>query len=179
MIDSLSVREMEHADVPLIVDYWMGADHAFLQGMGVDVSKVPTREQMTSMIAEQLSQPYEQKKAYSTVWLINDQPAGHCNVNKIIFGQEAYMHLHLWNSSNRQKGTGAALVKLSVPLFFKNLQLQTLYCEPYALNPAPNKTVEKVGFEFVKNHITFPGAFNFEQPANLWQLTYEKSKELF
>lgn len=169
---------MQQPDVALIVAYWQESDPAYLRGMGVDTTKVPTGEQMTAMISEQLDQPYEQKKAYSIIWEIDGQPAGHCNVNKIIFGQEAYMHLHLWQSGTRQKGAGTSLVKMTVPFFFENLQLKTLYCEPYALNPAPNKTLEKVGFGFVKEHITFPGAFNFEQPANLWQLSYDKYRSL-
>jgi RimJ/RimL family protein N-acetyltransferase len=60
------------------------------------------------------------------------------------------MHLHLWYPDKRIKGMGVQLVKKSLPYFFNNLHLKTLYCEPYALNPAPNKTLPKVGFEFVK-----------------------------
>jgi RimJ/RimL family protein N-acetyltransferase len=88
------------------------------------------------------------------------------------------MHLHLWNSSARQKEADAALVKLTLPFFFENLRLKDLFCEPYALNPAPNKTLAKTGFEFVKEYITIPGALNFEQPVYRWQLTYEKYKTL-
>lgn len=61
---------------------------------------------------------------------------------------------------------------MTLPYFFNKLQLKRLYCEPYALNPAPNKTLEKVGFTFVKEHLTIPGSLNFEQPAKLWELTY-------
>ena len=64
------------------------------------------------------------------------------------------MHLHLWKSSVRQKEADAALVKLTLPFFFENLRLKDLFCEPYALNPAPNKTLAKTGFEFVKEYIT-------------------------
>jgi hypothetical protein len=45
-----------------------------------------------------------------------------------------------------------------------------LYCEPYALNPAPNKTLEKLGFKFLKTYTTIPGWINFEQEVNLWEL---------
>jgi RimJ/RimL family protein N-acetyltransferase len=110
--------------------------------------------------------------------LLNDQPIGHCNVNKIIFGEEAYMHLHLWQNNTRQKGMGATLVKKSIPFFFKNLKLKRLYCEPYALNPAPNKTLEKIGFQLVKEYVTVPGYLNFEQPVKRWELTYNKYLEV-
>ncbi len=109
---------------------------------------------------------------------MNDVPVGHSNVNKIIFGEEAYMHLHLWKADKRQKGIGTALVKMTLPYFFDNLQLKTLYCDPYALNPAPSKTVEKVGFTFIKEHRSIPGYLNFEQQTKLWALSYDNYKKL-
>ena len=84
------------------------------------------------------------------------------------------MHLHIWENGARKKGMGTALVKLGLPFFFKNLKLKKIYCEPYALNPAPNKVLEKAGFEFLKTYITTPGFLNFEQAVNLWQFTYER-----
>ena len=100
------------------------------------------------------------------------------NVNKIKFGEEAYMHLHLWKADKRQKGIGARFVKMTLPYFFDNLLLKKLYCEPYALNPAPNKTVEKIGFTFIKEHISVPGSLNFEQLTKLWELSYDDFKQL-
>ena len=58
------------------------------------------------------------------------------------------------------------------------MNLKILYCEPYSLNPAPNHTLKKIGFEFVKENITIPGFLNFEQKVNLWKLTCEKFKTL-
>jgi RimJ/RimL family protein N-acetyltransferase len=103
---------------------------------------------------------------------------GHCNTNPTFFGNDAYMHLHLWNTDARQKGAGTTLVKMTLPYFFEKLQLKKLYSEPYALNPAPNKTLEKVGFELIKEYITTPGTINFEQPVKRWELSYERYKAL-
>ncbi len=172
-INNLSVRELKETDIPLIINYWQTTDEAFLASMGADINKIPAREDWEKMLAEQLSQSYMDKKSYCIIWLVDNEPVGHSNVNKIIFGEEAYMHLHLWKSDKRQQGIGAALVKLTLPWFFNNLQLKKIYCEPYALNPAPNKTLEKVGFTFIKEYITIPGSLNFEQPVKLWELKYE------
>ena len=159
----LSVREMQENDIDLIANYWMNADDSYLPGMGVDISKMPSRENLTSMLLEQLRTPIEKKRSYCTIWQTDNQPIGHCNTNPTTFGEEANMHLHLWNAASRKKGIGSQLVKMSLKYFFENLKLKRLFCEPYALNPAPNKTLEKTGFDFVKEYITIPGAFNFEQ----------------
>ena len=166
----LSVREMAPDDVARIVRYWRESDPEFLTGMGVDLSKIPPAEALTEMLSAQLSQTYLEKQSYCIIWEVGGVPVGHSNVNKIVFGEEAYMHLHLWQAGLRQKGYGAALVRMTLPYFFKNLQLKTLFCEPYALNPAPNRTLEKVGFKLVREYVTTPGYLNFEQPVKRWAL---------
>lgn len=170
----LSIRELQHSDIPLFLNYWFGSDESFLKGMGLDVSKLPSREKFASMLETLLATPVEQRMSYCIVWLQDGKPVGHCNTNPTSFGEEAKMHLHLWHSAERRKGLGTELVRMTLPRFFNDLQLKTLWCEPYALNPAPNKTLEKAGFEFIKEHITIPGAFNFEQPVKQWRMTREQ-----
>lgn len=172
----LSVRELQINDIDAIIEYWLQSNNTFLEGMGVDITKMPSREEWKKMLEEQLSQPLEEKKSYCIIWEVNGKAVGHSNVNKIIFGQEAYMHIHLWNKDARKKGLGPAFIKMTLPYFFENLRLKTLYCEPYALNSAPHKALEKAGFRFVKEYTTIPGWLNFEQPVRLWELSYDEYK---
>jgi [ribosomal protein S5]-alanine N-acetyltransferase len=167
---TLSVREITAADVAPLVDYWLTATPQFLRGMGADPAKIPDRATWENMLHEQIATPYTEKKAYCIIWLVNEQPIGHSNVNKIVFGDEAYMHLHVWNAALRGTGYGRQLLEKTIPFFFKNLQLKKLYCEPYAHNPAPNKILPKAGFRFVKSYTTTPGYLNFEQEVNLWEM---------
>jgi ribosomal-protein-alanine N-acetyltransferase len=171
MDSSLEVRELQADDISLIADYWLKSDPDFLVSLGVDLQKLPSREGLTNMLAHQLKLPLTEKMAYALIWLVDGTPVGHCNVNGIEFGKSAYMHLHLWQSQTRQQGMGTELVKKSLHFFFENLELKELYCEPYALNAAPNKTLEKVGFTFEKRYTTIPGSLNFEQEVNRWKLT--------
>jgi len=175
---SLTVREIQHSDIEPLSDYWFKSGPEFLIDMGVDLSKMPTREEWKEMLNEQLGQSYEEKKSYCIIWLLNDEPVGHSNVNRIIFGEEAYMHLHIWEPGNRTKGLGLQFVKMTLPFFFQNMKLKKICCEPYASNPAPNKTMEKLGFEFIKEYITVPGFINFEQPVKHWELTLQKFGQL-
>jgi hypothetical protein len=55
--------------------------------------------------------------------------------------------------------------------YFERFGLKTIYCQPYALNSAPNNALRHVGFQFVKSYNTVPGRLNFMQPVNLWQLS--------
>ena len=164
------VREMEHRDVDAVADYWLLSTPEHLMGMGVDLNKLPERLAIKAMIEGELKKTVADRMSYALIWEYNKEAIGHCNVNQIKFGVSAFMHLHLWKSDFRQKGLGTALVKQSLPYFFDKLKLQRLYSEPYALNPAPNKTLAKVGFSWEKKHTTIPGTLNFEQEVNRWVL---------
>lgn len=174
MINMLSVREIQQEDIDLIIAYWLESDRAFMEGMGVDMDKMPSRKEWNDMLQAQLRTPFDKKKSYAMIWLYDNKPIGHCNINKIVWQQEAHMHLHLWNKDVRQQGMGTELVNMTVPHFFEKFGLKTLYCEPYALNPAPNKTLAKAGFELVRTYTTIPGMLHFEQQVNLWQISLEK-----
>ncbi|ALJ00117.1 GNAT family N-acetyltransferase [Rufibacter tibetensis] len=174
---SLAIREIQEQDVEPLVQYWFDATPTFLEGMGVDLSKMPTREEWKQMLFAQIHKPLEEKNSYCLIWLADGIPVGHSNANKILFGEEAYMHLHLWKPDLRQKGIGSSFIQLTLLHFFQKLQLKRLYCEPYALNPAPNRTLEKAGFRLVKEYVTTPGWINSEQPVKRWKMTFTQFQE--
>lgn len=176
MEDIFSIRGLEQRDISLISNYWLNSSQAHLQAMGVDINKLPGREGLEGMLEKQLALPIEKRNAYCLIWELNGNPVGHNNTNPTFFGDHAFMHLHIWNKENRGKGLGEKFLELSIPEFFSKLQLKKLYSEPYALNPAPNKTLEKLGFSLEKEYITIPGSLNFEQPVKRWFIDKSKVK---
>ena len=168
--ENISVREFNIEDSDSIVDYFLQANESFLHQMGVDVSKLPGRSEWLKLLKDEYDLPFKERKFYYLTWLINDIPVGHSNINKIIFGEEAYMHLHMWHSEKRKKGMGHEFIKMSLPYYFDRFKLKRLYCEPNAFNTAPNKTLEKSGFQFIKQYDTTPGWINYYQTVNRWCL---------
>jgi RimJ/RimL family protein N-acetyltransferase len=131
-----------------------------------------------NMLISNFQKDNGRKELYYILWLLNNEAIGHSNINKIIYGQEAYMHLHLWQSEIRQKGIGFGLMKMTLPFYFYKFKLKYLYCEPSAANPAPNKTLAKLGFDFIKSYNTIPGMINLYQTVNRWCLTKKKFDSL-
>lgn len=172
------VRELTKSDIASVADYWLKSDKDFMVNMGVDLSKLPSREGLTKMLVNQIQLLDTEKSSLALIAEVNGEPIGHCNVNGITYGKEATLHLHLWNTNSRKKGLGTQMVRNSLPVFFERLKLKTIWCEPYAKNPAPNRTLEKVGFEFVKRYVTIPGSLNFEQEVNRWKMMREKLETL-
>lgn len=177
--DILEVRELREEDIEMIVNYWCETDDEYMIKMGIDLSKLPAKDQMRLALTQQFNLPVEKRQSYALVGVIKGDPVGHCNVNPIDFGQSANMHLHIWSIEHRRKGLGTKLVRQSLPWFFQNLKLRTLICEPYALNPAPHKTLAKLGFKKVKEYITIPGSLANKQPVIRWEMTRGEFSNLY
>lgn len=176
---NISVREFKETDIPLIVDYFINANKEFLKGMGADKSKLPSRDLWIQKLRSDYQQPHSQKEFYYIIWLMNDQPIGHSNINQIQFGKLATMHLHLWKPTLRKSGLGMEYLQQTIPYFFKNFKLQKLICEPYAKNPAPNRVLHKMGFNFIKAYETTPGWINFKQIVNRYEMSRSTYKHLW
>ncbi|NNK81080.1 MAG: GNAT family N-acetyltransferase [Flavobacteriales bacterium] len=166
----LEIRELTEHDIPQLLDYWFNSSPHDLNKMGADPDKIPSRETLSSMLKNSLNSPIEERSSYCLIWYLEDEPIGHCNTNPTTFGEEAYMHLHLWNPSQRRKGIGSKAVNLCAEEFFNKLKLKRLYSQPKSDNRAPNKVLEKTGFQLVKNYVTVPGSINYEQEVKLWVL---------
>ena len=166
----ISIREMTMPDIELVIDYFVNADADFLSGMGADKDKLPSKTVWVQNLKNELEKPISDKEYYYLIWLIDDLPIGHSNINKIVYGKFANMHLHMWNSPIRRKGLGLRFVELSIPYYFKKFKLEKLICEPYANNIGPNKLLKKAGFSFIKEYDTMPGIINFYQSVNRYEM---------
>ena len=175
---SLTVREMQLGDIKLITNYWQEAEPKFLVSLGVDLDKRVISNDLQKALMDQMSIPLHEKMSYTLIWELDGKQVGHSNINKIEFGKKAFIHFHLWQSENRQKGLGTEFIIKSLPYFFDNFKLKQLFCDPYALNPAPNKTLEKIGFKLERQYTTIPGSQNFEQEVKLWNLTKNHYKKI-
>ncbi len=142
--------------------------------MGVDPEKLPNHRDWRKLILDDLSHTIPNRQFYYLIWQINSRPVGHSNINKIVYGDHAYMHLHLWDHEKRHIGNGTYFIRACIGTYFKKFKLKKLFCEPHAYNPAPNKTLARAGFELVKKYETTPGWINFHQKVNRWTLSREK-----
>ncbi len=168
---SLTVREMTESEVDLIIDYFHSSTPEHLELIGVDPERLPKREAWRDYYAVVLQQPLERRETLMLTWLDDERPVGFSTADKITYGQHAHMHLHVTTASDRRRGLGSEAVRRSVALYFEQLRLKRLFCEPYAFNAAPNRTLRSTGFRYLKTHITAPGPLNFRQPVTRWVIT--------
>ncbi len=164
----ISVRPMTLQETSEIIDYFHSSTPEHLETLGVDPSRLPTPSQWKRLFEQMFDQPIEQRAHFIVSWLEGDQFVGFSTADKIVIGERANMHLHVKDPSRRQRGIGLECVRQSIELYFQTLRLKQLFCEPNAFNVAPNRTLQKAGFKYVKTHMTVPGPLNFHQAVNRW-----------
>ena len=158
------------SEVVIRIDYFHSATDDYLDMLGVDRARLLARDAWCKAYAEDYARPIQQRETFQLLWLSGNTPIGFSSVDLIEFGTSARMHLHVLKKENRNKRVGVKCVRESVRIYFERLKLQRLFCEPNALNIAPNRTLQAAGFKYLKTYETVPGPINFHQAVTRWAI---------
>jgi RimJ/RimL family protein N-acetyltransferase len=165
---TLTVREMTLTETDRIIEYFHGSTPEYLEVLGVDPTRLPPPESWRERFKLQHALPIEKRSVLFVIWLSDGQPLGFSTSDKIIYGEQAGMHLHVTDPERRNSGIGAECVRRSADLYFERLKLKRLFCEPNAFNVAPNRALQRAGFKYLKTHMTVPGPYNFHHAVTRW-----------
>jgi RimJ/RimL family protein N-acetyltransferase len=168
--EGVSVREMALSEVGFRIRYFHDASDDYLLALGVDRELLPTPEAWQSFHERDYGRPLTEREHYSLLWELDGEAIGFSSLDHIDFGDQAFMHLHIIEPSRRRRGLGTNFVQLSASRYFEVFALKHLYCEPNALNAAPNRTLQRAGFTYLFSHETIPGPINFRQVTTRWVL---------
>lgn len=171
---SLVVREMAAEEADLIIDYFHGSTPEHLELLGVDPTRLPAPEHWRQFYAHECAKPAPDRSTVLVVWEVDGLQIGFSTADKIVYGERANMHLHVVDPGHRGSGVGSRAVHETVAFYFEALALERLFCEPNAFNAAPNRTLQSVGFRYVKTHMTVPGPLNYHQAVTRW--VFEKDR---
>jgi RimJ/RimL family protein N-acetyltransferase len=166
----LAVRRMALDEVDLRINYFHDSTDEHLMKLGVDRALLPSREAWREFYEADDARPVSERVNYSLVWLFDDEIVGFSSTDRITFGQEAFMHLHILSPNQRCAGLGQMFVRQSAAMYFDALELDRLFCEPNAFNTAPNRTLQRAGFRYLFSHEATPSSINFPQITTRWVL---------
>lgn len=163
-----TVREMTASEFEIVIDYFFKSTPEYLETLGVDPTRLPPPDGWRDRFQREQAKPIEQRTWLAVIWLRDNRPLGFSTSDKIIYGEQANMHLHVVDPELRGQGYGVECVRRSADIYFERLKLKRLFCEPYAFNVAPNRTLQKAGFKYLKTYMTVPGPLNFHQAVTRW-----------
>jgi len=173
----LTVREMQLSEVDIRINYFHDSSDEHLQTMGVDRALLPAREEWREFYEDDYARPIPHRKTYALLWELEGVAVGFSSSDRILFGREAFMHLHILDPGHRRQGLGSEGVRKSARAYFEVLKLDRLFCEPNAFNVAPNRALQRAGFQYLFTHETTPGPINFPQVTTRWVLTRRRDPQ--
>jgi RimJ/RimL family protein N-acetyltransferase len=162
------VRPLRLEEIGLRIDYFHDAADEYLLKLGVDRALLPSRADWLAHYEEDFARPIPERTTYNLAWELDGQLVGFSSTDKIDFGEQAFMHLHIVEAPNRRRGLGTDFVRLSVDEYFRTLELKRLFSQPNAYNVAPNRTLQRAGFRYVLSTEVQPSTINFVQPVTRW-----------
>jgi RimJ/RimL family protein N-acetyltransferase len=167
---SLVVREMPVDQVGLVADYFHNSTPEHLETLGVDPTRLPARRDWHARYDAEYEKPVQERSTLLVIWELDGVAVGFSTADKIVYGKQAHMHLHIIDPQHRGSGIGAACVRKTADLYFAALALKLLFCEPNAFNVAPNRALQSAGFRYLKTYRTVPGPLNYHQAVTRWVL---------
>lgn len=119
-----SVRELRLEEVDVRINYFHEASDDHLRALGVDRGRLPSPPAWRAWYEEDYSRPIEHRENYALRWELDGVLVGFSSVDRIAFGREAFMHLHILEPDRRHVGLGAEFVRLSARTYFDVLRIQ-------------------------------------------------------
>jgi len=171
---SLVIREMALDEVDVIIDYFHGSTVEHLEMLGVDPTRLPAPHAWRERYVGEYDTPVEDRPAMLVIWELDGVALGFSTADRIVYGEQAHMHLHIVDAQRRRSGLGSACVRETVELYCDTLALKRVVCEPNAFNAAPNRTLQSAGFRYAKTYMTVPGPLNYHQAVTRW--VFEKRR---
>lgn len=163
-------RELKAEDIPLIAGYWASLTSSDIKRMYIDETKLSSKEELSARLVKLLDIPPAERPADPLIWEVNGKAVGMTNLNNIVRGEEASIHLHVFDAQNRGKGYGRRLFMLSVQKYLERHQLKKVVCEPAATNPPPNRMMQALGVPVVQSYLTkTPSVICFEHEVNRYE----------
>jgi RimJ/RimL family protein N-acetyltransferase len=167
---SVQVREMRLDEVGIRIGYFHDASDDHLRLLGVDRALLPTRATWRKFYDDDYARPIHERVNYTLIWELDGEVVGFSSTDQITFGEQAFMHLHILDSTRRDSGLGTQFVKESAAIYLNVLELRRLFCQPNAFNVAANRTLQRAGFRYLLSEHTTPSAINFPQAVTRWVL---------
>ncbi len=92
---SLEIREMAPDEVDVIIDYFHGSTVEHLEMLGVDPTRLPTPQDWRARYVSDYEKPVQDRSVMLVIWKLDGIAFGFSTSDKIIYGEQAHMHLHI------------------------------------------------------------------------------------
>jgi RimJ/RimL family protein N-acetyltransferase len=172
----ISVRDLSVEDVPSIVNYWFHSPPGFIEGMGVDLAKLPSEAEMLKSLIQKCQDNalLPDSKINAVVILKDGEPVGFHTLFPIAEGDHGIFHAHIWNPEMRGQGIALNSYLLAAKVFMKRFNLNRILYKTPLQNVGSIRVKEKLGIRSIGEEIIGFGIIKEGTRSKVFELTKEE-----
>ncbi len=178
---AVTVRDLDEADIPAVMDYWFRSPPAFLESMGVDLARMPQEGPFEESLRKRIREAAaaDVSKLNTLAILLDGRPVGMHTINPLVEGDHGIFHAHLWSAESRGRGIALRSYPLACRLFLRRFDLMRILFKTPARNTGAIRVKEKLGIRFVGDELVDFGVIRAGTPAKVFELTREEAEALW
>ena len=175
----ISVRDLQLEDIPHVLNYWFHSPPGFIEGMAVDVMKLPSEIEMRdSLTAKCKSNSLLTKSKSNALAILKDSEAiGFHTLWPFTEGVDGIFHSHIWNPQMRGKGVALVSYLLAAQEFIKRFDLQKILYKTPMQNIGAIRVKQKLGIRELGEESVDFGIVKSGTLARVFELTREELKK--
>lgn len=166
----LVIRDLDALDVPALVAYWHDSDPAYLHSIGVDLTKLTSREDTRQRFLSMTSPPAAERSRLTLVVATGGRPLAYSNLN-LKSPREAHAHGHVLDPELRNRGFASSLFPSLLAIVFGPLGIETLTFETSPGNQAINRLIQRFGFSPRRVRLAHPDGMSRPGELNVYVIT--------
>jgi RimJ/RimL family protein N-acetyltransferase len=173
--DLVSIRDITTEDIASIADYWFNSPPGFLEQMGVDPEKLPSREDFEMNLIEKCStnSGLPKSKLNAVAIMFDGGPIGFHTLNPVVEGDYGIFHAHIWNPEFRGRGICVLSYPKACRLFFARFDLKRILFKTPVQNRGAIRVKEKLGIPCVGEEVVGFGIIRDGTSAKVFELKRE------
>lgn len=118
MDSSVSVRDLQPEDIPMVLDYWFRSPPGYLESRGVDLNKMPIEDSLKEML-EGKCRGMGPKTAVTILY--KNVPIGIHTLTPLVENEYGVFHAHIIRPEFRGRGIAAKSYPLACKGFSNDL----------------------------------------------------------
>lgn len=174
---SISVRDLSEADIPLVLDYWFRSPPGFIESLGADLGKFPAEAQFAESLRQRVraNEGRKDSKLSSLAILHDGRFIGFHNLNELQEGDSGVFHAHISHPDFRRRGVAECSYPQACRVFLQRFNLKRILFKTPLQNAGAIRVKEKLGIRYVGEEVVDFGVMRAGTVAKVYELTRQEA----
>lgn len=171
------LRDIEESDVETLVSYWHETDPAYLASIGVDLTKLASRDVTRTRFLSSLPRAQQPRERATFVVTCDGHLVAYSNLNFKSM-DEVYAHVHTVVRSSLAKALVYAYFPEMIKIFFNCFPIPRITMQTSPANQNINRFLAKFGLAPQRVHLAMPDGMARPGDFNVYEIPRSAASQI-